>query len=108
MTQTTLNVKPASKKRAKPDSEDEDPDDDNDDVGDDSVLSSTPPNAKKAKKAPGPKKGASKPLADVSNESVGADGANEPAPSKSFGAADKYQKVDHLLCLLSQLSGLVG
>ncbi|KAL1981976.1 hypothetical protein VTN96DRAFT_1942 [Rasamsonia emersonii] len=108
LTQTTLNVKPVSKKRAKPDPEDEEPDDDDDDVVDDSVLSSTPPNAKKAKKAPGPKKGGSKPLANVSNESVGADGADEPAPSKSSGAADKYQKLTQLEHIIKRPDTYIG
>lgn len=80
----------ASKVRAKADSEDEEADD-ADDFGDDSVMSSTPPNAKKAKKAPAPKKGGAKPLADVANEAFGTDGTAEP--SEETSAADKYQKV---------------
>jgi DNA topoisomerase-2 len=71
--------------------------DNDDDFGDNSVMSSTPPNAKKAKKAPGPKKGGAKPLADVANESFGVDGADEP--SKETGVADKYQKVLFLDCI---------
>lgn len=101
MTQTTLKAKPAakavaSKKRAKADSEDEGSDND-DGFGGDSVMSSTPPDAKKAKKAPGPKKGGAKPLADVANESFGTDGTVEP--SKETGAADKYQKVSLPNCI---------
>ena len=53
----------------------------------DSALSQTPP--KKAKKPPAPKKGGSKPLADVENESVG----NEGEPSKDSNSSEKYQKV---------------
>ncbi|KAL1966208.1 hypothetical protein VTN77DRAFT_4760 [Rasamsonia byssochlamydoides] len=106
--QTTLKAKPASKKRAKADSEDEVSDDDNDNFDDDSVLSSTPPNAKKAKKAPGPKKGGSKPLADVSNESVGADGADEPEPPKQTGAADKYQKLTQLEHIIKRPDTYIG
>lgn len=54
---------------------------------DDSLLSHTPP---KAKKAAAPKRAGSKPLADVENESHG-DGATE-APSKG-NSGDKFQKV---------------
>jgi DNA topoisomerase-2 len=93
MTQTKLTAKPAakataSKKRSKPDSED----DLSDDMGmsdDDSSLSQTPP--KKVKKAPASKKGGSKPLADVENESFGGDVGDQPA--KSTNASEKYQKV---------------
>jgi DNA topoisomerase-2 len=72
------------------------------------VLSSTPPNAKKPKKAPAPKKGSSKPLADVANESFGADGADEGGPSKATGAADKYQKVRLATHELPRLPDLAG
>lgn len=86
----------ASKKRAKPDSENELSDGDGDGNGaeDDDLLSSTPPSAaKKAKKAPAAKKAASKPLANVANESFGADGTDEARSSKEQGASEKYQKV---------------
>lgn len=58
-------------------------------------MSTTPPSKPKPKKAPA-KKAGSKPLADVANESFGLDGSEEledSKPSKSTGAADKYQKV---------------
>lgn len=92
MTQTTLTGKPtgraaASKKRAKPESEDDASDDDNMSA-DDSMLSHTPP--KKAKKAPAAKKGGTQPLADVENESLGMDGAEEPG--KATNSSEKYQK----------------
>ena len=97
MTQTTLSAKPAAtKKRAKPASDDDD-DDAMSDAGQgsdddfDSALSQTPP--KKAKKPPAPKKGGSKPLADVENESVG----NEGEPSKGSNVSEKYQKVSVLM-----------
>lgn len=93
LTQTTLKTSKttASKKRSKPDSDDGS-NDDNDKFDDDSLLSSTPP--KKAKKGPAPKKGGSKPLADVTNESFGTDGANEAQPSEKTGSSsDKYEKV---------------
>jgi hypothetical protein len=88
-TQTTLKAKPATKpaakKKAKAESEDEPSDIEMSDA--ESLLSHTPP---KAKKATAPKRAGSKPLADVENESHGgdADGA-----SKSGNASEKYQKV---------------
>jgi DNA topoisomerase-2 len=56
---------------------------------DDSLLSRTPP---KAKKTVAPKRAGSKPLADVENESHGGDAAADSA-SKSGNASEKYQKV---------------
>lgn len=95
MTQTTLKPKAKSapaKKKAKADSEDEMSDahmsGDDDDDGD-SLLSHTPP---KAKKASAPKRAGSKPLADVENESFGGEGASEAA-GKNGNASEKYQKV---------------
>jgi len=81
----------ATKKRSKPDSDDDESNDDDDKFDDDSELSSTPP--KKAKKGPGPKKGGSKPLADVSNESFGTDGTKEAQPAETTSASDRYEKV---------------
>lgn len=91
MTQTTLTTKPtgrpaAAKKRAESVSEDDMSDND-------SVLSHTPP--KKTKSVPASKKGGSKPLADVENESFGLDGAE----SKDTNSSDKYQKVGLTQCL---------
>jgi len=104
MTQSTLTgkkpaAKPtASKKRAKPDSDDDMsdglPSDD-----DDSAMSQTPP--KKAKKVPAAKKGGSKPLADVENESFG----NEDAP-KDQNVSEKYQKVSFLFLEVRQVTWL--
>ena len=87
MTQTTLKPK-ANKKMAKADSEDEVSDAHMSD-DDNSLLSHTPP---KAKKAAAPKRAGSKPLGDVENESFVGDGASE-APGKNDNASDKYQKV---------------
>lgn len=61
----------------------------------DSLLSHTPP---KAKKTAAPKRAGSKPLADVENESHGGDTAADSA-SKSVNASDKYQKVSPLQLL---------
>ncbi|BCR82677.1 DNA topoisomerase 2 [Aspergillus chevalieri] len=106
MTQSTLTgkkpaAKPtASKKRAKPDSDDgiSDglPSDD-----DDSAMSQTPP--KKAKKAPAAKKGGSKPLADVENESIG----NEDAP-KDQNVSEKYQKLTQLEHIIKRPDTYIG
>lgn len=56
-------------------------------MSDDDSLSQTPP---KAKKATATKRAASKPLADVENESFGGDAASD---SKNGNASQKYQKV---------------
>lgn len=97
MSQTTLTAKPkvtTSKKRPKPDTEDEDSDPARDSPHDDSVLSTTPPNAKKQKKAPAPKKSAKSALKEVENEAMSYDGATEPKGKNSAGkASDQYQKV---------------
>jgi len=97
MSQTTLTAKPkftAPKKRPKPDTEDEDSDPARDSPHDDSVLSTTPPSAKKQKKAPAPKKSAMSVLKEVENEAMSYDGGTEPKGKKSTGkASDQYQKV---------------
>jgi DNA topoisomerase II len=65
---------------------------------DDSVLTSTPPSAKKQKKAP-VKKTAGKPLAPVENDvsaldGIDDDGATTLAPARpQKDASDRYQKV---------------
>lgn len=56
---------------------------------DDSLLSHTPP---KAKKTAAPKRAGSKPLGDLENESHGGDAATD-STSKTGNASDKYQKV---------------
>ena len=87
--------KAAPKKKAKADSDiDENSDMDLDDApvdNDESLLADTPP---KAKKAAAPKKSSGKPLADIANESFGADGDDAPAAKpKKGGASSKYQMV---------------
>ena len=95
-TTLTLKAKPAaSKKRPKPDTEDES-EDSGPKIGsqhDDSLLSVTPPSTKKQKKAPAPKKSGGKPFQELENESMGLDGANEPASKKGASSSDAYQKV---------------
>ena len=56
---------------------------------DDSVLSRTPPSAKKQKKAPAAKKTGNQPLADLENE---APVSNAGGDAKSKTASERYQK----------------
>ncbi len=88
---TTLKAKgkAAAKKKVKADSDDEMSDVHMSDEDADSLLSQTPPKAKKA--APS-KRAGSKPLADVENESFGGDATSE-APKEKTSASEKYQKV---------------
>ncbi|KAL4880533.1 DNA topoisomerase [Aspergillus karnatakaensis] len=91
-------AKPAAKgkKKAKADNEDEMSDHD-DPFADDSVLSQTPP--KKTKTAAAAKKGGSKPLADVENESLSVEGSMEPS-KKGKKAGAKYKSLsltEHVL-----------
>ena len=106
MSQTTLKpkAKPAvSKKRPKPDTEDEDSALERDSLDDNSLLSNTPPSAKKQKKAPAPKKSAMSALKEVENEAVSYDGGAESKAKKSTGkASDQYQKVRKFNVALSQ------
>ena len=101
--QTTLTSKPtASKKRPKMDTEDEDSDSPlHGSLHDDSLLSNTPPSAKKPKKASGPKKMGAKPLREIENEalneaidaSMHLDDIDESEPSKKGKSTEQYQKV---------------
>ena len=95
-TMLKVNSKPtASKKRPKPDTEDENSDSENNSLKNDSHLSNTPPSAKKQKKAsapaPKPKKSAMTALQEVENEAF--DGNAETKSKKSSKATDQYQKV---------------
>jgi DNA topoisomerase-2 len=110
--QTTLKTtkapaKAAPKKRAKPDSDIENSDDDMQSMHDDTPLSDTPPSAKKQKKAPAPKKGASQPLAELENDSYAVDGAEDPKPKKK-GATDQYQKLTQLEHILIRPDTYIG
>lgn len=92
--------KAPAKKRAKPESDEEDDDADmsmgGSSLANGSILSSTPPSAKKPKKAPAPKKGSGKPLASLENEAASLDGANDEVPltKGSKDASQRYQKVN--------------
>lgn len=91
-TTAKAKAKPAaSKKRSKPVSEDELSEPDKERFNDESLLSNTPPSAKKQKKAPAAtKKTGGKPLQPIENETVGYDGTTD-APAKQ--ATEQYQKV---------------
>lgn len=96
LSQTTLTSKanPApSKKRPKPDTEDEGSASEADSLNADSHLSNTPPSAREQKKATAPKskKRAMSALHEIQNEAF--DGEGTPNPKKSSKATDQYQKV---------------
>ncbi|MCJ1398050.1 DNA topoisomerase 2 [Xylographa trunciseda] len=111
MAQTTLKpVKPkaaASKKRAKPDTEDEDSAVEVGSLHDDTLLSATPPSAKKQKKDLAPKKKAGKPLQTLENEALSFDGAAEPKPKKG-GNAEQYQKLTQLEHIIKRPDTYIG
>ncbi|KAE8447791.1 DNA topoisomerase 2 [Mollisiaceae sp. DMI_Dod_QoI] len=109
MVQTTIKTtKSAPKKRSKPDSDDEDEPSDLDSMQDGSVLSNTPPSAKKQKKAPAPKKSSGKPLQDIANESMNLDGAREMKPMKKKDATEQYQKLTQLEHIIKRPDTYIG
>ena len=96
MSQTKLTTKTksvTSKKRPKPDTEDEGSSSEHDSLSNNSLLSNTPPSAKKQKKTTAlkPKKSTMGALQEVQNEAF--DGGSESKPKKSTKATDQYQKV---------------
>ena len=117
MSQTTLKAKPAaSKKRPKPDTDDENSDPEDPSLHDDSLLSVTPPSAKKQKIAPGPKKMGAKPLREVENEAIAEaieasmiyDGSDEPKPKKKSKATETYQKLTQLEHIIKRPDTYIG
>ena len=114
--QTTLKVAktaPKPKKRAKPDSDEENSDTDMDSMNDDSLLSNTPPEAKKQKKAPArPPKASAKPLVELENESFNFDGAADVKPpsakKKKGGSTEQYQKLTQLEHILKRPDTYIG
>ena len=100
---------PAPKKRARVSSDNENSDNEHAaaSLHDDSLLSNTPPSAKKQKKAPAPKKTAAKPLQEVENESMGMDGTTEPKPAPT-NATDRYQKLTQLQHILKRPDTYIG
>ncbi|KAL4923578.1 DNA topoisomerase 2 [Aspergillus undulatus] len=103
-TQTKLTAKPAAKgkKKAKADSEDE-MTDHGDPFDDDSLLSQTPP--KKTQTVAATKKGGSKPLANVENDSISIDGGDS---SKEVKASDKYKMLSHLEHIVKRPDTYIG
>ncbi|KAJ5174226.1 DNA topoisomerase 2 [Penicillium canariense] len=105
-TQTTLKPKPksaAAKKKAQADSEGE-MSDVQMSADEDSLLSHTPP---KAKKTAAPKRAGSKPLADVENESFGGDASSE-TPKEKGNASEKYQKLTQLEHIVKRPDTYIG
>ncbi|KAL9131448.1 MAG: hypothetical protein Q9217_000596 [Psora testacea] len=116
MTQTTLKAKPATKKRPKPETEDEDEDEDNPSALDNSLLSATPPSAKKPKKAAAPKRMGVKPLREIENEaiseaidaSMNLDGSPDTKPMKGSKATEQYQKLTQLEHIIKRPDTYIG
>ena len=111
-----MKTKPAaSKKRPKPDTEDEDSASDPS-LHDASLLSVTPPSNKKQKKAPAPKKMGSKPLREIENEAIAEaidasmhfDGADDPKPKKGSKATETYQKLTQLEHIIKRPDTYIG
>ena len=107
LTQSKLVTKPATKKRPKPESDDED--DSVMDQGDNiSGLSHTPPSAKKQKKAPA-KKSSGKPLAEIENDSLmQLDGPSESKPKTKKSATETYQKLTQLEHIIKRPDTYIG
>lgn len=109
MVQTTLKAtKAAPKKRPKTDTDDEDEASDVDSVHDSSLLSNTPPSAKKQKKAPAAKKSSGQPLQDIDNESMNLDVAPATKPMKKKDATDQYQKLTQLEHIIKRPDTYIG
>ena len=106
LTQTTLSSKLTGKKRAKPESDD-------DSVADISILSNTPPSAKKQKKSTGAaKKSSGKPLNEIENDSMQID-SPEPARASTATGSKKtteetYQKLTHLQHIIKRPDTYIG
>ncbi|KAK1039843.1 DNA topoisomerase 2, partial [Friedmanniomyces endolithicus] len=103
---------PKTKKRSKPESDEENSDIDAH-ANDDSLLSNTPPSAKKQKKAPARSKAAvSKPLMELENESFNFDGAADEKPvpkaQKKGTSTEQYQKLTQLEHILKRPDTYIG
>ena len=84
-------TKVAASKKRKQDAEDGDSPSEGPSIHDDSLLSVTPPGAKKQKKGPAPKKSSGKPLQEIENEAMASTSPSKA--KKSSKATDQYQKV---------------
>ncbi|KXT01938.1 hypothetical protein AC578_2560 [Pseudocercospora eumusae] len=103
---TAAKSAPKPKKRAKPDSEDENTDIDAiDSQNDASLLSNTPPSAKKQKKAPVAKKSSGQPLAELANESFNMD---VPVEQKAKKGSEQYEKLTQLEHILKRPDTYIG
>ena len=111
-TKAAPKAKAPAKKRAKPDSDEENSDGGANSANDDSLLSNTPPSAKKQKKAPGrPAKASKAPLAEVENESFIMEPPEETRPlaaKKNKTTTDQYQKLTHLEQILKRPDTYIG
>ncbi|KAG9247816.1 DNA topoisomerase [Calycina marina] len=108
LTQSTLKMaKTTAKKRPKPESDDQDEPSEIDEFSDGSMLSHTPPSAKKQRKASVKKATASKPLRDIENESMHMDGPADK-PSKKKTATDQYQKLTQLEHIIKRPDTYIG
>ncbi len=106
-TQSKLTMNLAnSKKRPKAESDDEDGDagDDGNSIG---KLSSTPPSAKKQRKAP-VKKAGGKPLAEIQNDSLMEDVDVLPASKSKKTATETYQKLTQLEHIIKRPDTYIG
>ena len=84
-------AKTAVSKKRKQDTEDEVSPSEGPSIHGDSLLSVTPPSAKKQKKGPAPKKSSGKPLQEIENEAMSS--TSPLKAKKSSKATDQYQKV---------------
>jgi DNA topoisomerase-2 len=110
MVQSTLKTKPLTKKRPKPDTDDEEGPSDVDSFGGDgSGLSNTPPSSKKQKKVPAKKTGMSKPLGDIENDSILDDVPSvKKVSAKKKTATDQYQKLTQLEHIIKRPDTYIG
>ncbi|KAL9015708.1 MAG: hypothetical protein Q9185_006903 [Variospora sp. 1 TL-2023] len=107
--QTTLKPKKSapSKKRPMPETEDDESGSEPA-IHDVSVLSNTPPSAKKQKKKHLTQKTAAKPLQEVENEAMGFDGAEEAKPKKGAKSTETYQKLTQLEHIIKRPDTYIG
>ncbi|KAI5463273.1 DNA topoisomerase [Mariannaea sp. PMI_226] len=98
--QTTLKTKPVAKKRPKPES------DDDVDMSDGSGFSNTPPNSKKLKQDPPPKKTSGVPLAELENDSMVIDSPPKARSKKT--ATETYQKLTQLEHIIKRPDTYIG
>lgn len=109
LVQTTLKSKTVPKKRAKAGSGDENEDGDSDVASfhDASILSTTPPNAKKQKTDSTLEKAGGAPLQEVDNESTNVNGTSKPHAKKKT-ATEQYQKLTQLEHIIKRPDTYIG